>query len=175
MNRHDRVSLAEAAAPSDYVLLEHWATFCGRQLNLCVTTADAARPDTVSLRVRYGSDQAEVSLRVDRDAGASEVLEQSPGTDGAADSTPAGTSAVVEHQEVAAGSSGQKEESLPKTFAAKKHQKEPLSSSDQEQESPTGILDETEHEEATLDSSGQMQEPSPGTFTAKNYPGVTVG
>ena len=55
-------------APCKHVLLEHWVTFCGYQLALCVTAADASKPDTVAVHVRYGGGQAEVTVSADEDA-----------------------------------------------------------------------------------------------------------
>ena len=110
MGRQDRPALTEAVAPFDHVLLEHWATFCGRQLSLCVTTADAERPDTVAVHVCYGNSQAEVTVTADGDEKSSGSSEPPPRAGDAPVVEPP-ISPVTEHQEVASRSRGQKRDS----------------------------------------------------------------
>ena len=65
----------DEAMSSDQVLLEHWTTFCGRQLALRVTTADSASPDAVTVQVRYGGGQAEVIVSADEEGDEEECSE----------------------------------------------------------------------------------------------------
>ena len=90
--------LKEAVTPSHQVLLEQWATFCGRQLALCVTTADATRPDTIDIHVRYGTGHVGVSVRAGGDGG-SDAHEPPARGDGSPDWVPRGCSDIGRREE----------------------------------------------------------------------------